>query len=87
MPILFEGYNECRRCGKAFEWVHYEMIRNNLRSGRFQVERLPSKPQACNVRCVGDNHTEYTVICPRCGCKNSYTYERREETQNARIPE
>lgn len=75
MPIYFEGKNECRRCGKVFEWVHYEMIRNSLRSGRFQVERLPGKPQACNVRCVGDNQTEYTVICPQCGCKNSYTYE------------
>lgn len=67
MPIYFEGKNECRRCGKVFEWVHYEMIRNNLRSGRFQVERLPRKPQACNVRCVGDNHTEYSLrLCVSC---------------------
>lgn len=41
MPIYFK--NECRRCGKVFEWVHYEMVKSSVRSGRFQVERLPSK--------------------------------------------
>lgn len=76
MPIHFEGKNECRRCGMVFEWVHYELIRNSLSSGRFQVERLPDKPQACNVRYIGDNQTEYTVACPQCGCKNNFAYER-----------
>lgn len=81
MPTYFEGKSECRRCGKIFEWVHYEMAKSNFRSGRFQMERLPSLPCARTVRQIAGNQTEYTVACPRCGCLNCYLYDLHDETQ------
>lgn len=81
MPIYFEGKSECRRCGKTFDWVHYEMVKSSVRSGRFQVERIPSVPCARTVRQIAGNQTEYTVSCPHCGCVNCYVHNSNHDKQ------
>lgn len=81
MPIYFEAKSECRRCGKMFDWVHYEMVKSSIRSGRFQVERIPSQPCARTVRHIAGNQTEYSVSCPHCGCINYYVYNSNHGKQ------
>ena len=44
MPVLYEGYDECQKCGASFRWVHFEWHRSKLSSGVFHVERIPEKP-------------------------------------------
>ena len=24
MPVLYEAYDKCEKCGKEFKWVHFE---------------------------------------------------------------
>mgnify|MGYP005757593211 CR=1 FL=1 len=69
MLTYFKGSSECRRCVKTFERVYYEMPRSHISSGRFQEERIPSKPRASNVHQIGRNQIEHPVVCPRCGLK------------------
>lgn len=37
MPIIYEGYDECQKCGANFRWVHFEWHRSKLNSGVFHV--------------------------------------------------
>ena len=52
MPILYEGYDECRKCGASFRWVHFEWHRSKLSSGVFHVERIPEKPWAKEFKVI-----------------------------------
>lgn len=77
MPIYFEGRSECKGCGETFDWVHYEMLKSSVRSGRFQFERLPSLPWARTARQIDGNQIEYTVVCPHCGILNTYIFQKK----------
>ena len=65
MPIIYEGYDECQKCGANFRWVHFEWHLSKLNSGVFHVERIPEKPWAQEFKVIDDNQTEYMVECPR----------------------
>jgi hypothetical protein len=41
MPIKFTDNHECEKCGKIFEWNHFEIIRQNIDSPQFKVESIP----------------------------------------------
>lgn len=75
MPVLFDGYNECQKCGKGFGWVHFEWNRSRISSGVFRVERIPEKPWAKEINIVDDKHIEYVVGCPVCGFYNRFICE------------
>lgn len=75
MPILYEGYNECQKCGKGFRWVHFEWHRTKMSSGLFYVETIPEKPWAKEANPVDEKHTEYVVGCPVCGFYNHFVCE------------
>lgn len=72
MPIIYEGYDECQKCGANFRWVHFEWHRSKLNSGVFHVERIPEKPWAKEFMVIDDKHTEYMVECPRCNFINRF---------------
>ena len=72
MPVLYEGYDECQKCGASFRWVHFEWHRSKLSSGVFHVERIPEKPWAKEFKVIDDTHTEYVVECPRCSFINHF---------------
>ena len=72
MPIIYEGYDECQKCGANFRWVHFEWHRSKLNSGVFHVERIPEKPWAKEFKVIDDKHTEYMVECPCCNFINRF---------------
>lgn len=75
MPVLYDGYNECQKCGKNFGWVHFEWLKSKISDNHFQVERLPVKPCAKEINFIDKNHKEYIVCCPNCGFNNHFIIE------------
>ena len=75
MPVLYDGYSECQKCGKGFKWVHFEWLRSKMSSGVLRVEKLPEKPWAKEVHVVDEKHLEYIVSCPACGFYNRFVCE------------
>ena len=75
MPILYEAYDECEKCGKEFKWVHFEWLKSRLSDGAFRVEKLPEKPWAKDVHIIDASHKEYTVGCPHCGFYNHFIHK------------
>lgn len=72
MPIIYEGYDECQKCGANFRWLHFVCHRSKLNSGVFHVERIPEKPWAKEFKVIDDKHTEYMVECHRCNFINRF---------------
>jgi len=72
MPIVYDGYNECHKCGKRFNWMDFEWHRSKMNSGIFYVEQLPKKPRAEGAKKIDEQHVEYTVSCPHCGFINQF---------------
>lgn len=77
MPIYYDGTNNCEKCGKRFQWVHFELERSNMRSGVFRVERIPEQPKAKQVFTLDEKHTEYVVECPYCWFLNHFVCEAK----------
>ena len=75
MPILYEAYDECEKCGKEFKWVHFELVKSRLGSGPLRVEVIPDSPKAKNVYVIDKEHTEYVVGCPHCGFYNHFIHK------------
>lgn len=75
MPVLYEAYDECEKCGKEFKWVHFEWLKSRLSDSIFRVERLPEKPWAKDVHVIDESHKEYIVSCPHCGFYNHFIHK------------
>ena len=75
MPILHRGTHICKKCGKEFEWVHFELIRQSITSSRLQVEKIPNEAKVYLFGNLGDGSFEVGVNCKRCHYDNRFVYE------------
>lgn len=75
MPIIFKDKHTCKKCGKAFEWNYFDLIRQNINSPQIKVETMPHGlilVHSCQQRGNGIYNIE--VNCPHCDFDNHFTY-------------
>ena len=75
MPILHRGTRICEKCGKAFEWVRFEFIRQPMTSSMLQVEIIPNEAKAYLFGNLGDGSFEVGVNCKHCHYDNRFVYK------------
>ena len=46
MPILFRDFYTCEKCKKEFEWVKFELDRQDGRASSYYVQKIPNEPKA-----------------------------------------
>ena len=74
MPILFRDFYTCEKCKKEFEWVKFELDRQDGRASSYYVQKIPNEPKAYVLNQDGNNY-ELSVVCPFCDFENIFTYE------------
>jgi phage FluMu protein Com len=75
MPIIFTSTHTCEKCGKVFEWNHFELRRQNINSLEFIIEPMPHDitiAHNCHQRDIGVYDIE--VNCPHCDFDNHFTF-------------
>lgn len=78
MPIIFTDNHTCEKCGKAFEWNYFELIRQNINSPQFVVESMPLEKtivHICHQRDIGVYDIE--VNCPFCNFDNHFSFNAK----------
>ena len=75
MPILHRGTHICEKCGKEFEWVHFELIRQPITSSMLQVEKIPNEAKAYLFDNFGYDAFEVGVNCKHCHYDNRFVYK------------
>lgn len=73
MPIVNKGIHKCEKCGREFEWQHFELLHQSISSSNFIVEQLQdTKILVHSVTPHGDK-IEYAMNCPHCGYDNVFS--------------
>jgi hypothetical protein len=75
MPIIFTCTHTCEKCGKVFEWNHFELRHQNISTPGFKPEPMPRDitiAHNCHHRDIGIYDIE--VNCPHCNFDNHFTF-------------
>lgn len=75
MPIILTDDHTCEVCGKAFEWNHFELKRQNINSSEYNPEPMPHRKTIahnCHQKDIGIYNIE--VNCPHCNFDNHFIY-------------
>ena len=71
MPISDTGTQTCEKCKNQFEWILFELLRQNL-SSNIAVETIPDGTKVHKVINLPDGSYQYYVNCPYCGFDNIF---------------
>ena len=79
MPIIDKGTFRCKKCGKVFEWVDFELIKHRMGQSRFQVERIPDSRLLARKYLGEDGRSIYRKNCPYCDYDNQFCGDEQED--------
>lgn len=73
MPITYSEKHICEKCGKEFEWMHFDFIRNRMTDRQYTAEVIPNILQAYYFHLNDNGSYDVKINCPHCEWDNHFS--------------